>query len=335
MPLGGFVCASCSDSPFDCPLSISELALLPRRPVLLLLDPSLLPPFRISLFLVITGVSAKGSMIFWALGSRFFATCISLCLGVCTSPYVLFGCGCTSGGGVTCFFLSFSTGAAFFVRVFVGRGSVDFGRTSNCLLSADMRADRRRFPESEDSGSAAAIDCFFFRAADLTGCASTACAGFVGLSSGIGSGAGAACAFVVLRDDVRRENWKPSSSSSYAAAFAVFFGAAVAFLLDPFTSAFALFGAGASSSSKACFALLRRVVGRFVAIGSDWSGGRAKIVVMSPVAASREFRGVEVRSKRVHWRDKRASVDRASYAGYTMVVRVRLGICLRYPYAGS
>jgi hypothetical protein len=50
------------DSPFDWPLSISELALLPRKPVLLLLDPSLFP-FRISLFLVITGVSAKGNMI--------------------------------------------------------------------------------------------------------------------------------------------------------------------------------------------------------------------------------------------------------------------------------
>ena len=323
-----FFCASCSDSPFDWPLSISELALLPRKPVLLLLDPSLLPPLRISLFLVITGVSAKGSIIFWALGSRLFATCISLCLGVCTPAYALFGSGCASGGGVTCFLLSFSVGAAFFVRVFVGGGSVDFGRTSSCLLSADMRADRRRFPESEDSGSAAAIDSFFFRAAGLTDCASTGRAGFVGLSSGIGSGAGAgaACTFVVLRDDVRRENWKPSSSSSYAAAFAVFFGAAVAF---------ARFGAGASSSSKACFALLRRVVGRFVAIGSDWSGGRAKIVVMSPVAASREFRRVDVRSKRVHWRDKRASVEGASYAGCTIVVCVRLGICLRYPYAGS
>jgi hypothetical protein len=72
-----------------------------------------------------------------------------------------------------------------------------------------------------------------------------------------------------------------------------------------------------------------------VAIGSEWSGGRAKIVVMSPVAASREFRGVDVRSKRVHWRDKRASVEGASYAGCTIVVCVRLGICLRYPYAGS
>ena len=232
---------------------------------------------------------------------------------------------------MVCFFLSFSTGAVFFVRDFVGGGSVDFGRTSSCLLSPEMRAERRRFPESEDSGSAAAIDCFFRRAVDLAGCASAARANVAGSSSGIGSGASTACALVVLRDDVRRENWKPSSSSSYAAAFAVFFGAAVAFLLDPFTSAFALFGAGASSSSKACFALLRRVVGRFVAIGSDWSGGRAKTVVMSPVAASREFRGVEVRSKRVHWRDKRASADGASYAGCAIggrLVRVQLGICL-------
>jgi hypothetical protein len=215
---------------------------------------------------------------------------------------------------------------------------VDFGRTSSCLLSPDMRADRRRFPESEDSGSAVAIDCFFRRVVDLAGCGSTTRAGFAGPSSGIDSGANTAWAFVVLRD-VRRENWKPSSSSSYAAAFAVFFGAAVVFLLAPFTSAFARFvvGAGASSSSKACFALLRRVVGRFVAIGSDWSGGRAKIVVMSPVAASREFRGVDVRSKRVHWRDKRASVDGAGYAGSEMderLIRVQLGIRLRYPYGG-
>jgi hypothetical protein len=207
---------------------------------------------------------------------------------------------------------------------------VDFGRTSSCLLSPDMRADRRRFPESEDSGSAVATDCFTRRVVDL--------AGFAGPSSGIDSGANTVWALVVLRD-VRRENWKPSSSSSYAAAFAVFFGAAVAFLLAPFTSAFARFvvGAGASSSSKACFALLRRVVGRFVAIGSDWSGGRAKIVVMSPVAASREFRGVDVRSKRVHWRDKRASVDGAGYAVCGMderLIRAKLGIRLRYPYGG-
>lgn len=234
---------------------------------------------------------------------------------------------------MVCFFLSFSTGAVFFVRDFAGGGSVDLGRTSSCLLSPDMRAERRRFPESEDSGSAAAIDCFFRRAVDLAGCASAARANVAGSSSGIGSGAITACALVVLRDDVRRENWKPSSSSSYAAAFAVFFGAAVAFLLVPFTSAFArlVVGAGASSSSKACLALLRRVVGRFVAIGSDWSGGRAKTVVMSPVAASREFRGVEVRSKRVHWRDKRASADGASYAGCAIgerLVRVQLGMCL-------
>jgi hypothetical protein len=287
------------DSPFDWPLSISELALLPRKPVLLLLCPSLLVPFRISLFRVMTGVSAKGSMIRCAFGSRFFATCSSLCIGVCTPAYALFGSGCVSGAGVTCFFLSFTADALFFVRGFTTGGSVAFavfGRTSSCSRSPDRRADRLRLPESEDSGSIAAIDFFFGRGAALAGYASAARAGFAGSSSGMGSGsgAGAACAFVVLRD-VRRENWKPSSTSSYAAAFAVFFAAAilpigvfvvaVALLLVPFTSVFGLFGAGASSSSKARFSLFRSVVGLFVAIGRDSSGERAKIVVMSTVAA--------------------------------------------------
>jgi hypothetical protein len=34
------------------------------------------------------------------------------------------------------------------------------------------------------------------------------------------------------------------------------------------------------SSSNACFALLRRVLGRFVAMGRDVSGERAKTVVI-------------------------------------------------------
>jgi hypothetical protein len=107
---------------------------------------------------------------------------------------------------------------------------------------------------------------------------------FNGASSGIGSCAGTACALVVLFD-VRRENWKPSSSSSYA-ALAAFFVAPVALLVVPFTSVLGRFdvGAGASSSSKACFTLLRRVEGRLAAMGSDSKGERAKMVVMGPVA---------------------------------------------------
>lgn len=58
----------------------------------------------------------------------------------------------------------------------------------------------------------------------------------------------------------------------------VFFVVVVIFLLVPFRSAFTLFGAGASSSSKACFALRRRVLGLFAAIGRDVSGERAKMV---------------------------------------------------------
>src|SRR4051812_5748359 len=58
--------------PFDVPLSMSELARLPRRPVLLLrwLCPLAL---RISLFLRIIGVSANGRAILVAL-SRVFST---------------------------------------------------------------------------------------------------------------------------------------------------------------------------------------------------------------------------------------------------------------------
>ena len=78
---------------------------------------------------------------------------------------------------------------------------------------------------------------------------------------------------------VRRENWKPSSFSSYA-TLVVFFVVVVvvAFLLVPFKSAFTLFGAGASSSSKARFALCRRVLCLFVAMGRVVSGERAKMV---------------------------------------------------------
>jgi hypothetical protein len=104
-----------SDIPFDIPLSISELALLPRKPVLLLLCPSLLP-LRISLFRVMTGVSAKGSMILCAFGSRFFATVSSFCVGVFAPTKAVFCSGCASGAGVICFFLSFSTGTVFLLQ---------------------------------------------------------------------------------------------------------------------------------------------------------------------------------------------------------------------------
>jgi hypothetical protein len=252
------------DSPFDMPLSISELALLPRKPVLLLLCPSL--------FRVMTGVSAKGSMILCALGSRFFFTVNTFCVGVFMPMNAVRCSGCGSGAGVICFFRSFSSGAAFFVRFGAG-ASAAFGRTSNCSLSPDRRVDRRRFV-SDTSRSTTVIDVFFRRAVGLEGNGSWTRVDFAGGSSGMGSVAVAACALVVLFD-VRRENWKPSSSSSYA-AFAAFFVAPFARSIRGRLDV----GAGASSSSKACFTLLRRVVGRFAAMGSDSRGARAKMVVM-------------------------------------------------------
>lgn len=70
--------AFCKSIPFEAPVSISELALLPRIPRLL--RRCLLPPppvalfllfcIRISLFRRRTGVSAKGRLIFCGLGSR-------------------------------------------------------------------------------------------------------------------------------------------------------------------------------------------------------------------------------------------------------------------------
>jgi hypothetical protein len=266
-----------SDIPFDIPLSISELALLPRKPVLLLLCPSLLP-LRISLFRVMTGVSAKGSIILCALGSRFFAIVSSFCVGVFAPTNAAFGAGCASGAGVICFFFSFSTGAVFFVRLAV-EGSECFGRTSSSSLSPERRVERRRF--SAVSVSTTAAEAFFRRAVGLAGSGSCARAAFAGGSSGMGSATGTACALVVLFD-VRRENWKPSSSSSYA-AFAAFFVTPAVLLVAPFPSALGRLGAGASSSSKACRALRRRVVGRLAAMGSDCRGERAKMVVMSPV----------------------------------------------------
>lgn len=53
-----------SSSPFDVPLSINELARLPRMPALLLLCPCPWPVFlRISLFRTMIGVSANGNAI--------------------------------------------------------------------------------------------------------------------------------------------------------------------------------------------------------------------------------------------------------------------------------
>jgi hypothetical protein len=63
---------------------------------------------------------------------------------------------------------------------------------------------------------------------------------------------------------------------------------AVAFLLAPFKSALTLFGAGASSSSNACFALRLRVLERFVAIGKVASGERAKMVDIESAAVKAE-----------------------------------------------
>lgn len=302
------------------PLSMSELALLPRNPVLLLLCPSLLP-FRISLLRVITGVSAKGSIILCALGSRFFATVSSLCVGVLATWKAVFCSTCASGAGVICFFLSFSTGALFFARF--AEASVGFGRTSNSSLSPERRVERRRLCVSVGSGSIAAVEAFFRRAVDLAGAGSWERAVFAGGSSGMGSGAGIACAFAVFRV-VRLVNWKPSSSSSYA-AFAAFF-VAPARLAVPFTSVRGRLGAGASSSSKACFTLLRRVVGRLAAIGSDWRGERAKMVVMSPVAGC-----LRVRSQRVHGRNNKSS-PRGSGARATRYgsVSKMLEVCVRF-----
>lgn len=97
---------------------MSELALLPLNPVLLRRWPSLLA-FRISLFRLITGVSAKGSMILVA-PSRFLGTWSASALGVCTGADASFRADCCSGAGVTCFFFAFSTGAL------VGAGFFDF-----------------------------------------------------------------------------------------------------------------------------------------------------------------------------------------------------------------
>jgi hypothetical protein len=161
---------------------------------------------------------------------------------------------------------------------------MDFGRISKLFLSLEMRADLRRFCVSDDSGSTTAID-FLRRVGAFTGAGSgderrtsLRRVGLATFSSGMLSCNGAAWAFVDLRV-VRREKVKPSSFSSYATLVAVFFVVVVvALLLVPFNSALTLFGAGASSSSKARFALCRRVLGRFVAIGRDVSGERAKTV---------------------------------------------------------
>ena len=224
-------------------------------------------------------------MMRFALGSRSFAALTSCWFGVCAPANAC--AGGSSGAGVTCFCFCFffcgSEGAFLPVR-FGGRGSTDFGRISKLFLSPDMRAERRRFCVSEDSGSTVAID-FLRRVGAFRGAgsgderrASLRRVGFATLSSGMLSCNGAACAFVALRV-VRRENWKPSSFSSYA-TLALFFVVVVvvAFLPVPFNSAFTLFGAGALSSSKACFALRRRVLDRFVAMGRDASGERAKMV---------------------------------------------------------
>lgn len=302
--------------PLDMPLSISELALLPRRPVLLRLCPSLLP-LRISLFRVMTGVSANGSIMRFAFGSRSFAALTSCWFGVCAPANACVAC--SSGAGVTCFCFFFCGSDGVFLLVRLGKsGSTDFGRISRPFLSLEMRAERRRFCVSDDSGSTVAID-FFRRAVALTGAGSgeegktvLRRVGFATLSSGMLSCSGAACA-LVLRV-VRRENWKPSSFSSYA-TFAVFLVvvavAAAAFLLVPFRSALTLFGAGASSSSKARFALCRRVLGRFVAIGRDASGERAKMVDIESAAVKVNWccGCAEVASKRVHERRKPGPVE--------------------------
>lgn len=196
---------------------------------------------------------------------------------------------CSSGAGVTCFCFFFCGSAGAFLPVrFGGRGSMDFGRISKLFLSLEMRADLRRFCVSDDSGSTTAID-FLRRVGAFTGAGSgderstsLRRVGLAAFSSGMLSCNGAACAFVDFRV-VRREKVKPSSFSSYATLVVVFFVVVVAFLLVPFNSALTLFGAGASSSSKARFALCRRVLGRFAAIGRDVSGERAKMVDIESV----------------------------------------------------
>lgn len=63
----------------------------------------------------------------------------------------------------------------------------------------------------------------------------------------------------------------------------LFLAALAAFFAVPFASVFALFTVGASSSSNAILALLRRAVARFVAIDSGSKGDRARTAVMSSV----------------------------------------------------
>jgi hypothetical protein len=65
--------------PFDVPESISELALRPRIPRLLLRDP-LLTSLRISLFLRIIGVSANGRAIFRSIDTSLLGGCSRLLL---------------------------------------------------------------------------------------------------------------------------------------------------------------------------------------------------------------------------------------------------------------
>lgn len=185
------------------------------------------------------GVSANGNAIFVAPSSRFFLTCSSL-PDVWTPP--------TKSTPSSWSPETFGSAAAgFFVRLGFGSGAGVI-----CFLSPESRGDRRILTgASLSAGTGAEIEFFFRRVG----------AGL--LCSRVGSATGGALCCVFL--DLARENWKPSSFSSYA-AFAFFAAMPFAFadaavLPAPFVSVLVLFAAtsSASSSSKACRALLLRV----------------------------------------------------------------------------
>lgn len=173
----------------EVPLSINELALLPREPTLLRRCGALFFPARISLFRLMTGVSANGSAIF--VPSRFFSTCSA-----------------TSTAAGLPSRLDSEVASSFDFRFRFGFSAGRIWTTSS--LSPDSRADRRlRCPASvsdevEPRRESVLSSCVF---------AFTAARGFVITACGSSTGTGSFDAFF---ERVFRVNWKPSASSSYA-----------------------------------------------------------------------------------------------------------------------
>ena len=108
--------------------------------------------------------------------------------------------------------------------------------------------------------------------------------------------------------------------------FAAFLATPFVFFAVPTDSVFARFTAGASSSSKAARALLRRVVARFVAIWSDCRGDLARTTVMSSVVTgslvvSAESKRV-LRSNNNNTRASRRRVQVLAAPGYYVGLRM-------------